>query len=55
MKDNDKEKVKGLKPNTEDDGYTRYDSQYDEKQSWAEEAKEYLETWIEEQGIYIRQ
>lgn len=37
------------------EGYTRYDSQYDEKQSWAEEAKEDLETWIEEQGIYIRQ
>ncbi|MGN1411994.1 MAG: hypothetical protein ACI4WH_05770 [Oscillospiraceae bacterium] len=39
----------------ENQGYTRYDSQYDEKQSWAEEAKEDLETWIEEQGIYIRQ
>jgi hypothetical protein len=36
-------------------GATRFDSQYDEPQSWAEEAKEDLETWIEEQGIYIRQ
>jgi hypothetical protein len=50
------DKKKGLKDSKPlDEGATRYDSQYDEPQSWAEEAKEDLETWIEEQGIYIRQ
>lgn len=53
----DKKKILNVNTETENQnqGYTRYDSQYDEKQSWAEEAKEDLETWIEEQGIYIRQ
>jgi hypothetical protein len=51
----DKEKVIKTEEERESQGHTRYDSQYDEKQSWAEEAKEDLETWIEEQGIYIRQ
>ena len=49
------DKKKDIKINSEDKGSTRYDSQYDEPQSWAEEAKEDLETWIEEQGIYMRQ
>ena len=49
------DKKKDIKINSKDKGSTRYDSQYDEPQSWAEEAKEDLETWIEEQGIYIRQ
>lgn len=55
MKDDKKLLENNLDKKEENQGYTRYDSQYDEKQSWAEEAKEDLETWIEEQGIYIRQ
>lgn len=49
------DKKKDLNTTTNNQGSTRYDSQYDEPQSWAEEAKEDLESWIEEQGIYIRQ
>lgn len=54
MKDIEKDKDKKV-DDTNPQGYTRFDSQYDAPQSWAEEAKEDLETWIEEQGIYIRQ
>ena len=48
------DKKKDIKINSEDKGSTRYDSQYDEPQSWAEEAKEDLATWLDEKGIYIR-
>jgi len=50
------DKNKDLKLNNENNKSSiRYDSQYNDPQSWAEEAKEDLETWIEEQGVYLRQ